>query len=165
MEVRLSIKSKKEGQQEEITLSGPKQFVLGRGPSSAALLDGPGISREHVSVSVDESDIFVADVSVNGTWINGDRLTQHEKRRVAPGDVVEIPGYEFVFQVDHASPNVGNANGAGVVQAKPNEVPSVSAPSRGPILSFINSFTFLDRLIIGLALISIVLVVIYVLSY
>src|SRR5690349_594327 len=104
MDVRLLITSKNDGQRQQITLSDPKQFVLGRGSSSAAPLDGPGISREHVAFNVDRSQIIVADVSVNGTWINGARLPQQEKRRLEPGDVVEIPGYEFTLQVDDAGP-------------------------------------------------------------
>ena len=85
MDLRLLVRAKDQGQQQEIALTGRKHFVLGRGPASAALLDGPGISREHVAVTVDDSEVFVADVSVNGTWVNGSRLAQNEKRRVASG--------------------------------------------------------------------------------
>jgi pSer/pThr/pTyr-binding forkhead associated (FHA) protein len=169
MDLRLLIKSKNEGQQQEIALSEPKQFVLGRGPASAALLDGPGISREHVAVSVEEPDIFVADVSVNGTWVNGSRLAQHEKHRVAPGDVVEIPGYEFVFEFDHAVPPVASPsppvkNADIPLQPQRDEATRVSAPSVGPVSNFIASFTLLDRFVIGLALISFLLALVYFLS-
>src|SRR5215813_13259157 len=98
MDVRVLVKSKKEGQLQEITVSGPEQFVFGRGPSSPALLDGPGISREHVAVNVDQSEIFVTDLSVNGAWINGKRLVQRQKHRIQNGDVVELPGYELLFE-------------------------------------------------------------------
>src|SRR5690242_5836838 len=136
MDVHLLIKPKNEGQQQEVTVSDPQQFVLGRGPSSAALLDGPGISREHVAVSVQNSEIFVADVSVNGTWLNGNRLPQHQKHRVGPDDVVEIPGYEFIFQLNGRGPT------------KPVEAPVLTeqrdaavmpSPPVGPLSAFLAS--------------------------
>jgi predicted component of type VI protein secretion system len=162
MDVHLLIKPKNEGQQGEVTLSDPGQFVLGRGPSSAALLDGPGISREHVAISVQDSEVFVSDVSVNGTWINGNRLPQHQKHRVGPDDVVEIPGYEFVFQLNGRRPTDGIGISDTIQQAEATSIPSV--PS-GPFSAFLASFTFLDRLIIGLALLSIALVIFYFFSY
>jgi pSer/pThr/pTyr-binding forkhead associated (FHA) protein len=160
MEVRLLIKPKNEGQPQEIALSGPKQFLLGRGPSSAALLDGPGISREHVVVNVDESEIYAMDVSVNGTWVNGKRLAQNQNHRVEDGDVIEIPGYDCVVRVDTA-----------VQQPKPDSgspletrTQSLPPPPRGPVSSFIVSFTLLDAVMIAFAVIAILLVVVYLLS-
>jgi pSer/pThr/pTyr-binding forkhead associated (FHA) protein len=158
MEVRLLIKPKNEGQQQEIALSGAKQLLLGRGPYSAALLDGPGISREHVVVNVDESEIYAMDVSVNGTWVNGKRLAQNEKHRVEHGDVIEIPGYECVVRVDTA-----------VQQPKPNSASPLEAtqslppPPPGPVSSFIVSFTLLDAVMIALAVVTILLAVAYLL--
>jgi predicted component of type VI protein secretion system len=157
MDVRLFITSKNDGQQQQITLSDPKQFVLGRGSSSVALLDGPGISREHVAVSVDRSQIFVSDVSVNGTWINGARLPQQQKRRLEPSDVVEIPGYEFAFQIDNESQQEDHESDSLRLQ---HEAPTIPAPSRE--LAPAHSFTLLDHLIIALAVISILVSVYYV---
>ena len=165
MEVRLLIKPKNEGQPQEITLSGGTQFVLGRGPSSAAVLDGPGISREHVAVNVDQSEVFAMDLSVNGTWVNGKRLAQNQKQRVGHGDVVEIPGYEVIVQVDEPVPQV-NANGGSSSAAVPERTAAKDpAPPAVPQPGLKASLTLLDCFIIGLALLTIVLVVVYVMSY
>jgi pSer/pThr/pTyr-binding forkhead associated (FHA) protein len=157
MDVRLLIKSKTEDQQQEVVLSGATQFVLGRGPSSAALLDGPGISREHVAVNLDRSHVFVTDLSVNGTWINGKRLTQHQKQRVVEDDVVEIPGYEFVFQLDQPAKVNPNGTSPGLQPAEETTAPQ---PRRG-IFAVLPFFTVLDAVIVALAAVSILLVVYY----
>ena len=162
MEVRLLIKPKNEGQQQEITLSGAKQFLLGRGPSSAALLDGPGISREHVAVNVDQSEVFAMDLSVNGTWVNGERLAQNQKHRVKHVDVIEIPGYEFVFRIDNAAQQPESDTASRPVQE--TKAPSPPPPVRGPVSSFVASFTLLEVFMIALAVLAILLAVVYVLS-
>jgi pSer/pThr/pTyr-binding forkhead associated (FHA) protein len=163
MEVRLLIKPKNEGEPQEITLSGGTEFVLGRGPSSAALLDGPGISREHVAVNVDQSQVFAMDLSVNGTWVNGKRLAQHQKHRVEHGDVVEIPGYELVVQVQDAQPQVNSNGSAAPVPEK--TIATSPTPPAVPVSSLKASFTLLDCFIMALALLTIVLAIFYVMSY
>src|SRR5262249_30236410 len=151
MDVRLLITSKKEGRQQEVTVSAANQFVLGRGPASAALLDGPGISREHVAISVDRSEIFVTDLSVNGTWINGKRLAQHQKHRVEQEDVVEIPGYEFVFQVEDSAAQPDGVGGPSALQnSGPDNNPIPAPHERRP--GFLTSFTLLDGVVVALAL-------------
>jgi len=157
MDVRLLIKSKTEDQQQEVVLSGATEFVLGRGPSSPALLDGPGISREHVAVNLDRVHVFVTDLSVNGTWINGKRLAQNQKHRVEEEDVVEIPGYEFVFQLDQQAKVNPNGSSPELQSADETTAPQ----SQRGIFAALPFFTVLDAVIVALAAVSILLVVYY----
>src|SRR5262245_10104783 len=163
MDVKVQIKSKKEGELQEIVVSEPEQFVLGRGPSSAALLDGPGISREHVAVSVNLSDVFVTDLSVNGAWLNGRRLSQQEKQRVQNEDVVEIPGYELVFRFDEPKLQVSPVNSP-IAKSEDSVEHDIHISTAGSVSAFLGSFTILDRFMIVVALISIIVAVLYMLS-
>jgi pSer/pThr/pTyr-binding forkhead associated (FHA) protein len=164
MDVKVQIKSKKEGELQEIVVSEPEQFVLGRGPSSAALLDGPGISREHVAVSVNLSEVFVTDLSVNGAWLNGKRLSQQEKQRVQNEDVVEIPGYELIFRFDEPKLQVSPANTPIAKSEASVEQLDIPISAVGSVSAFLGSFTTLDRFMIVVALISIIVAVLYMLS-
>jgi pSer/pThr/pTyr-binding forkhead associated (FHA) protein len=163
MDVKVQIKSKKEGELQEIVVSEPEQFVLGRGPSSAALLDGPGISREHVAVSVNLSEVFVTDLSVNGAWLNGKRLSQQEKQRVQNEDVVEIPGYELVFRFDEPKLQVSPGNNP-IAKSEDSVEHNIPISTAGSVSAFLGSFTTLDRFMIVVALISIIVAVLYMLS-
>ncbi len=51
-------------------------FSLGRDPRCDAVLDGQGISREHVLVYFDDQSIVVRDCSRNGCEVDGKRIPQ-----------------------------------------------------------------------------------------
>ncbi len=177
MNVRVLIRPKSGAAEQEVVVPGESPFVLGRGNSSAAVLDGPGISREHVEVSLDGANILVTDLSVNGAWINGKRLPPNEKHRVKPGEIVELPGYEVQFQPIKSAPDSSPA----LVPPGPAPLPGLAplmtsdaaAPSsaaarsslKATVFAFIESFSFLDRLLIAVAALTFALVVFYLLSY
>src|SRR5688500_8086344 len=108
MDVRVLIRPKSGDQAQEVLVPGQIPFVLSRGPESAAVLDGPGISRDHLAVRLDGANILVTDLSVNGAWVNGTRLPTNEKYQMKPGDIVELPGYELQFQPVNAGMPSGN---------------------------------------------------------
>ncbi len=66
---------------------------IGRAPENEIVLDAPGVSRFHASLTYqDGSQPILTDLgSTNGTFINGDFLTA--PRVVAPGDLVFIGGF------------------------------------------------------------------------
>jgi predicted component of type VI protein secretion system len=162
MDVRVLIRPKTEDTVHEVVVSGRDQFVLGRGATSAAPLDGPGISREHVAISLDKSDLLITDLSVNGAWINGKRLPQREKYRLKAGDIVELPGYEVSFKLDPPTAAV-SGNGHPALQGGP-PAPAVAAVRKLPTKAasdFLRTFSTLDRFVIFLALLTALLVLLY----
>lgn len=95
MELELAIETKDTGAVavERLTLAG--RLVLGRGPESLVALDGPLISREHVVFEFREGKLTLEDLSVNGSWLNGQALKRGQRYEVTEADRVQLPGYEF----------------------------------------------------------------------
>ena len=161
MDVRVLIRPKSGDQPQEVLVPGQTPFVLGRGPSSAALLDGPGISRDHLAVSLEGANILVTDLSVNGAWVNGKRLPTNEKYKMKPGEVLELPGYELQFQPVNsgALSDKTQVDRERRFDADLGPVPALS-PRKG-IASFIGSFSFLEVVVIAAAVLSVALAAVY----
>lgn len=69
--------------------------TIGRDPSSTVLLDDVTVSRHHAEVRAVEDGYTVRDVgSLNGTYVNGDRVEEH---RLAEGDQLQVGRYRLVF--------------------------------------------------------------------
>jgi pSer/pThr/pTyr-binding forkhead associated (FHA) protein len=161
MDVRVFIRPKSGNRTQEVLVPGQTSFVLGRGPTSAALLDGPGISRDHLAVSLEGTNILVTDLSVNGAWVNGKRLPTNEKYKMKPGEVVELPGYELQFQPVNSGAPSGKTqvNQEGSFDADPGAIPA--PPPRKGIASFVGSFSFLEVVVIAAAVLSVALAAVY----
>lgn len=167
MNVRVLIRSKSGEVPQEVLVPAEAPFVLGRGSNSAAPLDGPGISREHLAVGLEGNSIVVTDLSVNGAWVNGKRLPAKEKYRVKPSEVVELPGYELEFQPVSPPQTPAAVGGSGVqTRENPASAPAVlAAPSKGFISSFIGSFSFLEKVLVLASLLTFVLAAVYYTSF
>lgn len=69
--------------------------TIGRDTSSTVLLDDVTVSRHHAEVCVDDDGYLLRDVgSLNGTYVNGDRVDSH---RLAEGDQLQVGRYRMVF--------------------------------------------------------------------
>ena len=91
--------------------SGP--LVFGREAGSDVVVAGGDVSRRHAEIRLDENGAYViADLSVNGTTVNGARIDG--ERTLARADVIRIGTDEFRFY--------GNAAAA----------PSAAAPASAP---------------------------------
>ncbi len=87
------------GQQFEIE----SELLLGRTDADVTI-DDPLISRRHAVVRVVDDALEVEDLgSLNGTWVNGERIT--EPKRLQSGDVVAVGG--TTIEVEH-DPSVGS---------------------------------------------------------
>lgn len=65
------------------------RLTLGRGDDAGLVVDDPEVSREHAAVASTESGLEIQDLgSLNGTWVNGERISG--RTRLAPGDVVKV---------------------------------------------------------------------------
>jgi class 3 adenylate cyclase len=66
-----------------------EQLTVGRGDEAGLLLDDPEISRAHAVLGPTAEGLEVRDLgSLNGTWVNGERISSPAV--LVPGDVVRI---------------------------------------------------------------------------
>jgi pSer/pThr/pTyr-binding forkhead associated (FHA) protein len=70
---------------------------IGRGVSCDVLLDDPTVSRRHALV-VRREDVLVLldDRSMNGTWLNGERISEAP---LSDGDVIQLGAVQLSFVV------------------------------------------------------------------
>jgi predicted component of type VI protein secretion system len=95
VELELSIEIKDTGEVSVQRLPIEDRVVLGRGPESPVALDGPLISREHIAFEIVGESLCVADLSANGSWLNGTQIQAGRRYPVTEADRVQVPGYEF----------------------------------------------------------------------
>jgi pSer/pThr/pTyr-binding forkhead associated (FHA) protein len=70
---------------------------IGRGVSSDVLIDDPTVSRRHaLVVRREETLVLLDDRSMNGTWLNGERITEAPLR---DGDVIQLGAVRLSFVV------------------------------------------------------------------
>jgi pSer/pThr/pTyr-binding forkhead associated (FHA) protein len=98
MDVFLSISSTTDGGVQEVRYSLSESLVVGRGAEGGVLLEGPDLSREHLAFTSEGGSVYVTDLSVNGTWVNGKRLRKSVRQRVSPEDSIELPGYVLKYR-------------------------------------------------------------------
>lgn len=160
MDIILRVKSKADESVQSVRQPVNGRMVLGRGPDSAVPLEAPGISRDHLEVQVEDSALFLTDMSSNGTWINGARMPQGRKCKVKEDDFVELPGYEIQFQLVDAKavpaipvalPAAGSSKG----------LRGASAASGAPARSLGASFSGLELFLLAVGLACAALLVLY----
>jgi predicted component of type VI protein secretion system len=144
VELLISAKSRENGTLESARCSLNGALTLGRGTESPLLLDGIGISREHLRIQSDDHNLFITDLSSNGTWLNEHRLVRGEPYPFTPADAIQIPGFDIRIEMPE---QVGSPPRAGG--------PLASARSFGAALSM------LDKCLIALALTALSLIGIY----
>lgn len=150
MDVLFKVRSKADNSIKESKLGVTDRVLVGRGPDCAVLLDGQGISREHLALEGDEANVFIIDTSSNGTWVNGKRLPQNGRSKVEHNDLIEVPGYEI--RVHKA--NMPAQQTPQTIRQAP--LPPVSSLPSSRSLSLLDKFTILT------ALVSIALLLLYI---
>jgi pSer/pThr/pTyr-binding forkhead associated (FHA) protein len=175
MEILLSITCKRDDSVREVTRSLEDGLVAGRGAEEGILLEGADLSREHLFLTHEGSRLYVSDLSVNGTWINGKRLKKSVKTELEPEDVIEVPGYAIrircVEELAQAKPADLNESPASLsaLPGTPNRA-AVTVRRQGPLaaldpaLQFLASFTFLEKCMFFFAISSLALLYAYAAS-
>lgn len=102
MEILFRVRSKASGTVEEFKVDEGGTAVLGRGGESAVFLEGTELSREHVRIQVKGEAVLVTDLSSNGTWVDGQRLTRDRTVKIGGTNKIEFPGYAVEIVMPNA---------------------------------------------------------------
>ena len=153
MDILLSIRSKTGASTQEVPCSIGNGLVIGRGAEQGVLLDGPDLSREHLVLTTDGTHVYVTDLSINGTWLNGTRLKRSVKSRVRAEDLIEVPEYALSFkpaeQPEKAAESAIAQVPASAAEPRPVVVPQAEpvkpAGLLDPVFHILGSFTFGEK--------------------
>ncbi len=100
----------------EYTITG-ERLVFGRDASCDVVVGGTEVSRRHAEIEATTEGYVLNDFSVNGTYVNGERVGR--QHLLARADVIRIGHDEFRFYSDVASPTPPRSR---------RSVPQVTAP-------------------------------------
>jgi pSer/pThr/pTyr-binding forkhead associated (FHA) protein len=79
-----------------------KTLVFGREASADVVVSGSEVSRRHAEIQMTAEGYVLMDLSVNGTFVNGQRVGR--SHLLARADVIRIGNDEFRFYADAAPP-------------------------------------------------------------
>ena len=88
-------------------------MVVGRGEESDLVLEGEGLSRRHALIQAEGPGYTITDKSSNGTFVNGERVT--EVRPLQAGDIIAFCHEQYRFDFIGGSDATPEAGGATVV--------------------------------------------------
>lgn len=76
-----------------------EDFLLGKNRRQAAgVIDAEGISRIHARISKREGAYYLEDLnSTNGTYLNGEPVAYHQKRKLSKNDRILFAAEEYLF--------------------------------------------------------------------
>ena len=73
--------------------------VFGKSPTVDVKVDSPYISRQHFQIRCQDDVFFITDLdSTNGTFLNGERLTSQQERRLRDQDLIGMAGDQVLFR-------------------------------------------------------------------
>ncbi len=168
MDVLLSIRSKTDGSTREVKCPIGEGLAVGRGAEEGVLLDGPDLSREHFVLTTDGVQLYVTDLSSNGTWLNGNRLQRSSRAPVRGEDSVEVPGYVVKVRPAGEPEKTGEA----VLAPVPTPIaesgrlapPLPARPSGNPVSRFLGGFSFMEKFLFVIGLGGLALLLTYIAS-
>jgi len=123
MEFKLVVTNNTSKEVSVVPLNVEKKVIIGRHLESPVQLQGEGLSRHHFSLTLIDGALAVADLSSNGTWLNGEQLKAQTTSRVKSGDIIEIPGYNFQVMSEET----------GTSLQKQSAVSPAAAPAKKPV--------------------------------
>ena len=73
--------------------------MFGKSPTVDFNLDNQYVSRRHFQLRCQDGVFFISDLdSTNGTFLNGERLTAQQERRLRDQDLIGLAGEQVVFR-------------------------------------------------------------------
>jgi len=115
---------------------GEKSISIGRSPEADVTLDDPAASRKHVEIVFRAGCHMVIDQSTNGTYVNGEIVTEHA---LQPGDEIQVGDTSLTYI----------ARGAGQ-EASASAVSGASEQGVSPML-----------IVVGIAAVGILMAVVF----
>src|SRR5215213_8569077 len=107
------------------------ELVLGRGDSSDLQIEDVELSRRHAIVRSVDGTLEIEDLdSLNGTWVNGSRISA--RTPLAPGDVVQIGTTVLQVPAAPAAPPAAPSIAAPDAAAPAGAAPATPAPAAAP---------------------------------
>jgi predicted component of type VI protein secretion system len=105
------------------------EIVIGRATEAIGWrLPDRNVSRRHARFTRSSGNIFVEDLgSLTGTWLNGERIGS--RRRVRPGDLVEIGAFDLVVLAEDMAVAGPGAPPPLPAATRPDPMPVVEVPS------------------------------------
>jgi pSer/pThr/pTyr-binding forkhead associated (FHA) protein len=103
---------------------GAQPLSFGRDAASDVVVSGNEVSRRHAEIITDPEGYLLLDLSVNGTYVNGERIGK--THLLARADVIRIGNDEFRFYADAAMGAAAAVDRASTLPAPP------SAPATPP---------------------------------
>jgi pSer/pThr/pTyr-binding forkhead associated (FHA) protein len=104
---------------------GAAPLTFGRDAGSDVVVAGNEVSRQHAEIRSEPDGYLLIDLSVNGTYVNGERIGKTHV--LARADVIRIGNDEFRFYADAASPNAPPATPESAVAPTPPPSPPAGA--------------------------------------
>ena len=107
------------------------ELVVGRVDADVTI-DDPLVSRRHAVIRpAGGGGLEVEDLgSLNGTWVNGERL--EEQRTLRVGDLVQVGGASFEVEAERVEPETGGTVFAPTLDAAPEPVEAGVQPEPSP---------------------------------
>jgi pSer/pThr/pTyr-binding forkhead associated (FHA) protein len=99
---------------------GPGPLSLGRDAGCDVVVSGSEVSRQHAEIRNEPDGYLLLDLSVNGTYVNGERIGKTHV--LARADVIRIGNDEFRFYADAGSPS------SPAPEPEPVAAPAAAAP-------------------------------------
>lgn len=88
-----------------VCLTDGREYTIGEGPlrlgrdaASDVVVSGHEVSRQHAEIQRDPDGYLLVDTSVNGTYVNGQRIGK--THRLSRADVIRVGNDEFRFYAD-----------------------------------------------------------------
>jgi pSer/pThr/pTyr-binding forkhead associated (FHA) protein len=106
---------------------GEGSLTFGRDAGADVVVAGHDVSRQHAEIRSDPEGYILIDTSVNGTYVNGERMGK--TRRLSRADVIRIGNDEFRFYADSPPPSPKSAPKMQAVEIPPS-VPPAGASQR-----------------------------------
>ena len=84
-----------------VYIDKPK-FQIGKGRATATpndlIISNPGVSRAHALIEHIDTEYYLVDLySLNGTFINNERISSNERRRIINGDTITFANQQYYF--------------------------------------------------------------------
>jgi pSer/pThr/pTyr-binding forkhead associated (FHA) protein len=101
---------------------GTGSLTLGRDASADVVVAGNDVSRQHAEIRSDPEGYILIDTSVNGTYVNGERIGK--TRRLSRADVIRVGNDEFRFYADSPALSSKSAPRVKAVELPPGLPPT-----------------------------------------